>query len=137
VVDGASEYLTSDRNAAEMSAAWTMFRPWFALGPFGCSQHPDGPQVRHTLSGAAIFVLALFPTQGKHQVEECPTEASRPAPDWKGPTSRRPPTATVAGRHRCLDRGAGTAEANSRRGIASVRGQGAQSQALMPRHFIT
>ena len=45
-VDSASKYLTSDRNAAEMSAAWTMFRPWFALGPFGCSQHPDGPQVR-------------------------------------------------------------------------------------------
>ena len=137
MVDGASEYLTSDRNAAEMSAAWTMFRPWFALGPFGCSQHPDGPQVRHTLSGATIFVLALFPTQGKHQVEECPTEASWPSPDWKGQASRRSSTTTVAGRCRCLDRGAGPAEANSRRGIASVRYQGAQSEILMPRRTIT
>jgi hypothetical protein len=33
VVDSASEYLTSDRNAAEMSAALAMLHSWLALGP--------------------------------------------------------------------------------------------------------
>jgi hypothetical protein len=36
-VNSASKYLTSDRDAAEMSAALAMFIPWFALGPAGCS----------------------------------------------------------------------------------------------------
>jgi hypothetical protein len=43
VVEIAPKYLTSDRNAAEMSAALAMLEPWLALGPLGCFQQPGGP----------------------------------------------------------------------------------------------
>jgi hypothetical protein len=56
-VQDAPEYLTSDRNAAEMSAAWTMIDPWFALGLSGCCKRPGSPQVRLIPRDAADFTL--------------------------------------------------------------------------------
>jgi hypothetical protein len=69
-VQDAPEYLTSDRNAAEMSAAWTMIDPWFALGLSGCCKRPGSPQIRLTPRDAADFTLtkSLGPVNvGLHQ----------------------------------------------------------------------
>jgi hypothetical protein len=64
-VQDAPEYLTSDRNAAEMSAAWTMIDPWFALGLSGCCKRPGSPQVRLIPTDAADFTLNCISGQSQ------------------------------------------------------------------------